>query len=133
MIGLFGSPVVSRRIMKPFNLQEALAGKPVVTRDGRKVTDIHHFPGGSNYTIAAVTDRGDLLTFASTGEFNGLNHIPNSQDLFMASDKKEGWINLYPVKYGPPIRGAIFHDTEQDARKHASSDLITTIRIEWEE
>lgn len=24
--------------MKPFNLQEALAGKPVVTRDGRKVT-----------------------------------------------------------------------------------------------
>jgi hypothetical protein len=40
--------------MKPFNLEKALAGEPVVTYDERKVVDLHYFEQSkSKYKLIA--------------------------------------------------------------------------------
>jgi len=45
--------------------------------------------------------------------------------------KKEGWVNVYPDKYGNyEVR---YHRTQYVADSHATPDRITCIRIEWEE
>jgi hypothetical protein len=80
--------------MKPFNLQEALAGKPVVTRDGRKVSRIIHMPEVADpyNKVLAISD-ARYMTYSESGEFSLCN--PGSvNDLFMVSEKKEGWIAI---------------------------------------
>jgi hypothetical protein len=53
--------------MKPFDLERALAGDPVVTRDGRKVTEIHYFKTlEDRYFILAVID-GSAHHFKENG------------------------------------------------------------------
>ena len=98
--------------MKPFNLQEALAGKPVVDRTGEPVTDFHYFKFYADGDVA-------------------------SNDLFMASEKKEGWINVYPHPNGEikdRHMGAV-HKTKEKADLYQLSDpkRVACVRIEWEE
>lgn len=78
--------------MKPFNLEKALAGEPVVTRDGRKITDLHFFHtltrdcklyGVINNSLNAWTSEGRWL---STGQ-------EQPEDLFM--EEPEKWVNVY--------------------------------------
>ena len=55
--------------MKPFNLQEALAGKPVVTRDGRKVEQLFYFDKAENeFKLRAVVD-GSITAYTIMGVF----------------------------------------------------------------
>jgi hypothetical protein len=44
----------TNRIMKPFNLEEAKAGKPVCTRDGKRVEIISFENPNSVYPILAI-------------------------------------------------------------------------------
>jgi hypothetical protein len=78
--------------MKPFSKIEAISGKPVVTRNGRKVTQIKEFELEGPYQIAAVVEgEGDITTFTDDGVFDlGLLH--SSYDLFMEAEKHEGWV-----------------------------------------
>jgi hypothetical protein len=73
--------------MKPFNLEQALKGKPVVTRDGRKVTDVKIDSPGEIITAKLVL-RGSgnevTLTFTIEGRYYGDN-TEDAKDLFMAS------------------------------------------------
>lgn len=44
--------------MKPFNLKEALEGKPVITRDGREVTQLHLFEiPEDDYSLVGVINK----------------------------------------------------------------------------
>lgn len=71
--------------MKPFNLEQALKGKPVVTRDGRKVKHITiHSYGG---LTALVPLDGGLVTewdYTDEGKFYPSGTM-SDRDLFMAS------------------------------------------------
>ena len=72
--------------MKPFNLKDALAGKPVITRRGEKVLEIHCFNGTSKdgYKLAALVEgRTDLLFFTADGRYSSGESNTNS-DLVMA-------------------------------------------------
>jgi len=81
--------------MKPFNLEDALAGKPVVTRDGKSVTGFHLFEGAkSKICLGGVTSTGEILGFTREG-LNGLHGDNNPGDLFMATTKTTRWVNLY--------------------------------------
>lgn len=136
--------------MKPFNLQEALAGKPVVTRDGRKVQDIRHLPSATMYTVVGVVD-GSLenpRTFTHHGAFSA-NDVEN--DLFMAPQKKKGWINIYQKEgktesgyyYGNVMAISshrVIHSCRESADAGASSPYVQDLGpriacalIEWEE
>lgn len=69
--------------MKPFNLEKALAGEPVVTRDGRKVEQLTKLlVNGAIYLVGVWQSRtsSDMETWRSDG-----TEIEDSAlDLFMA-------------------------------------------------
>lgn len=121
--------------MKPFDLEKAKAGKPVVTRDGRPVRIICWDRNKTDYPIVAlVGDKEVISSFTTNGSFSLGEQDP--KDLFMAIEKKKGWINIYKYVAGTGNRGGDVYPTKEEAIKSRgilSSDYITTIQVEWEE
>lgn len=76
---------------KAFNLEQALAGRPVVTRDGRSVMQLVKFDcvddAGKVYGVVDCK----VYVFTSNGEY--LHDSGSCLDLFMTPEKK--WVNLY--------------------------------------
>lgn len=113
--------------MKPFNLEEALAGKPVITRDGREVTQLTKFDTNyEKYTLYGVVNN-IILRWANDGIFC-LNEI-NKADLFMKSQKRSIWVNVYDN--GKEIWLGCSYDTKEGAliNSYGDSVYIKTIEI----
>lgn len=77
--------------MKPFDLEKALAGAPVVTRDGRPVYDIflgkHMESKGETYPVMGLIDDESIVDYWTkdgTHNVELLNHSKN--DLFMGTE-----------------------------------------------
>ena len=123
--------------MKPFDLEKALAGEPVVTRDGRPVTQVTKFdaPNDPNPVVAVID--GDTQSFTLTGAYFGQGK-ENEYDLFMATKtvKKEGWVNLYRSFDGEcTIAANSIYSSKTEAlhRPQFAKKYIATVKIEWEE
>lgn len=77
--------------MKPFNLEEAIAGKPVITRDGEDVKELHYFKNcnelfvNSGGSVNRYSNQSDISRYFGTGE-------DSYRDLFMAPIAKTGYI-----------------------------------------
>jgi len=115
--------------MKEFNDEQAKAGKRVVTRGGSNVRIRCFDRVSDNYPIVALIDIGaheSVETHTARGKHQS-NGCESSYDLFMASEKKEGWINVYPSE------GGYIHDTEAEALESRRVHAIDTIKIEWSE
>ena len=124
------------------NLEEAKAGKPVCTRDGRKARIIcFDFNGsyeGIEYPIIALvgSDKSEygeeLYYFTPKGCFR--KEYESELDLMMVGEKKEGWINIYKGDLSTYSSNYIY-DTKEAAADGSNTDkcYITTIKIEWEE
>ena len=75
--------------MKPFNLEKALAGAPLVTRDGKEV---RLFTKGGDLTTynypysAFIPSKGIIETYTPEGRYYRRNIRDSSFDLFMAGD-----------------------------------------------
>jgi hypothetical protein len=80
--------------MKKFNLSEALEGKPVITKNGKKVTQITKFDNVTitKYSICGVVE-GSLENWSIEGKYN-LTH-QSEFDIYMAEEKKTIWINVW--------------------------------------
>lgn len=65
----------------PFDLEKALAGDQVVTRDGREVSQVTLFECNDKYPLMAVID-GEIHCFTKQGVFN-INNRQGYTDLFM--------------------------------------------------
>jgi len=127
--------------MKPFNLAAALAGKPVVTRDGRKAADIFRrklIEGPLPYPLLVVlVGDTDAKTYTLAGSYH--NH-PCNLDLFMASEKKTGWAAIFKTGIGKVVLGSVW-PTEVEAETHKNNYTnphalmfgIGVQKIEWEE
>lgn len=124
-------------VIKQFNLDEYLKNpnRKVITRDGHDVRIVCTDCKNYEYpTVALVTCDDDEFVVNCTKE--GKCHTSNKYkyDLFFASEKKEGWINLFKINssVGP---GALTYNTKEEAKLAVGnrSDYITTIKIEWEE
>ena len=123
--------------LKPFNLEKALAGDPVVTRCGIQVTEIVQL------RTALATDRpiigvvnGIPRSFRIDGTFCEGYVFPD--DLFMAPKivKKSGWLNVYPnnTVVGYAVGYRIYSSKENaDAGKCEVSNRVACIFVEWEE
>jgi hypothetical protein len=79
--------------MKPFNLEEALANKPVVTMRGIEVTQLHLFEIDNIYKLYAVVE-GEVIQYTTEGKFNNTG-AESGWDLFMKPEQKFLWINLF--------------------------------------
>jgi hypothetical protein len=79
--------------MKPFNLKEALEGKPLVTRGGNDAVGFAKVAGatGDYQYVAAVT--GHVETYTKDGVFN--LRAPRKPDLDLFMKDEEVWVNIY--------------------------------------
>ena len=129
-----------RNNMKKFSLDEYLKnpGRKIVTRDGhnaRIISTDRKSPTGHN--IVVLMDYGNeeiSTTCNNNGETEFCSPFQSKGDLFFASEKKEGWVNIY--KYNSKITtGSLVYNTKEEAEsaKGNRSDYISTIKIEWEE
>ena len=114
--------------MKPFSVEEYLKNplRKVITRDGRKVK-IHCTNYVKEYPIIAeIEGSGESHSYTKNGAL--LFDVYSSDNLFFATERKEGWVNIYPDS---SIGG--IYTSEEEARNAASPSCISTIKIEWEE
>ena len=125
--------------MKQFNLDEYLANpsKKVVTSDGRSVrlvcTDrvLGDFP-----VLALVMEKSGIenaYSYKTNGQYyeRGISNL----DLFFATERKEGWANLYRgnIDY---IGGCVYtskEEAEENKGKGNKESYVATVKIEWEE
>lgn len=118
--------------MKPFNLEQALAGAKVVTRWGAEVTQLHLFNASHSIFVLCGVINDKLLYFQKDGSY----HDKSSQsdyDLFMYSEKKEYWINVYKLDNGTIHTTGISFKTKAEARLNKEyTGYLDTIKI-WEE
>jgi len=120
--------------MKPFNIEEAKAGKPVITRGGRDVRILCFDckTVDNAYPIAGLWENRkgfeEFCIWSNKGEF--LIEETDLRDLFMKSEKKEGWLNIY--KEGTC---GLLYDTEEEATERLDMSLcpVATVKVEWEE
>jgi hypothetical protein len=121
--------------LKPFNLERALAGDPVVTRDGREVTQliVFNIDYQMTYPVHGVCNK-DIMQWTKEGKWTVSRREPTNTDLFMKPKKKTYWVNVYkyPNNGGVNVSGTYTNIT--DAIKSSSAgDYIKTISFDIEE
>lgn len=117
--------------MKPFNLEKALAGDLVVTRDGKTVSEIVHLKTvPASQCIIFVVD-GRAYECSESGKFYFDQDVESVNDLFMAPKmvRREGWINIYPNRRS----GNVVFSSKHFADAAADSDRVACIKVEWRE
>ena len=113
--------------LKPFDIQKAREGKPVCTRDGRKVRILCFDRQYEDYNILALVlcgNREFVYNYFLNGRWS--KEGETNEDLMMLSEKKEGWVNVYKER---------IYSTKEEAIE-ATYDGVTyvdTIKISWEE
>lgn len=120
--------------LKPFNLEQALAGAPVVTRNGLPIVEIQYLQTSGQ--VAAVRQEKDekLITYLIPTGGRHSDKYEYVSDLFMDPIKKEGWINLYPSYVADSVVcSSCVHHSQQEAKDKAEIGVIATVKIEWEE
>ena len=124
--------------MKQFNLAEYLENpnRRIITKDGRNVRIICTDAKGNFPIIALVeTYNGNetVLRLKENGRF--YNDTENSRDLFFATEKKNGWVNIYKSGNNVIFGSNCPYNSEELAKDNimCAFDYLTTIKIEWEE
>lgn len=121
--------------MKPFNLEEAKAGKPICNRDGNDVRIIcFNKRSYRDYPIVALHTEGDIEEML-LHNINGKSQCFSRFDLFMKSQKREGWVNIYKDSNGTYKNSILIHLSKEDAIKerYLIDNYIDTVKVEWED
>lgn len=123
--------------MKKFTLEEYLKNpsKQLVTRAGYKARIICTDKKDVDYSIVALIDfkgKEEALCYTKNGCFY-YDERKNENDLFFAPEKCEGWMNIYRDSGTRDPRGGYIYNSEKEAKKEALPDVITTLKLEWEE
>lgn len=127
--------------MKQFSLDEYLKNpqRRIVTRKGASVriicTDKVCNKKVSQKPIIALVDFGDReIVYPYSSDGISSSSLPEL-DLFFASEKKEGWVNVYrhpDLEYPSCV---CIYPTYEEAVSHGKiqEGYVTTTKIEWEE
>ena len=125
--------------MKPFNLEQAKAGKPICTRDGRPARIICFDAQNEDFPIVALItdDEGDETpeTYTAHGGYY-TNAGQRDSDLMMVTQERTVWVNLYRSVDGRGCYvGSTTADTEQEAldNRNTGTCYIGTFPITYEE
>lgn len=124
--------------MKQFNLQEYLKNpdRHIITRNGKNAKIICTDGSNKTYPIFALiqNEEGkDVLSYTNDGM--NVKGYESPFDLFFATEKKSGWINLYKSGNNVIFGSNRPYNSEELAKDNImlAFDYITTIKIEWEE
>ena len=120
-------------VMKQFNLEEYLKNpsKKVVTRDGRNVRIICTDAKG-NYPVVGLVDcENSEVAFNITKD----GRIDSVLDLVFATEKHEGWVNIYKVNNFYHTEDELVYNSNKEAEMEGRNYMsyIATVKIEWEE
>ena len=121
--------------MKQFNVEEYLknSSRKVVTRDGRNVKIHCTDYTASSLIVAKIEGEDHSHSFYRDGSYLGSEESP--RDLFFATEKHEGWVNVY--KGGDRnyfTLGAMIYDRKEDAERcRIEETCVATVKIEWED
>lgn len=127
---------------KKFDLEAALAGKPVQTRGGIKVLEISQLKTpGLPYPLRAVVQYGDgrieTNTYTSDGRMYSSSYQDNAYDLVMAPIIKLRFFNLLRDSQGKVYAGNTLYLTAEIATEAAHKTQMVVIKagvpIEYEE
>lgn len=125
-------------VMKPFDLEKAKAGEPVMTQNGLKARVICFDRKEVDFPLVAlVTDPESgtetLETYQADGGYTTAGAV-TSFDLVMAPVKKEGWMNIYSHDGGvfASVRGGPIFATKELADENTNDNRIACMRVEWE-
>lgn len=125
--------------MKQFNLEEYLKNpkRKLITRDGKSVRIICTDKRKCIYPIIALCfteDEGEICyNYLPNGkEYLGKN---SNNDLFFASEKHEGWVNLYKGNAYYYLGNTILYLSKSEAISHIlkNAEYVRTIKVEWED
>lgn len=126
--------------MKPFSLEEYLKNpnKKVITRDGKPVRIICTDKRGDRPVVALVLasdNKTEITFFYKSDGFFYTNMVNNRDDLMFATEKKEGWVNVYKHSDFEHPSCACIYTTYEEAVSHGKTQkgYLTTTKIEWEE
>lgn len=126
-----------KSLLKPFNLEEAKAGKPVCTREGKPVRILCFDLRGANYPIVAavLSDTGEaLISYDEQGRHR--HNEESEDDLMMCLTRHTGYI-IVCVGDNKTIITNIFmsfddaYDYEQSLRKQGKEAYIN--EVQWYE
>lgn len=117
--------------MKPFNLDEYLKNpnKKVITRNGKNVKIHCTNCVGAHPVIAEIEGEKYSYFYDKNGRYY---FRPSISDLFFASEKKEGWINLFRDPTNNEIYCSKVYPTKEKAMDSIGA-FYATIKVEWEE
>jgi hypothetical protein len=121
--------------MKPFDLEKALSGAKVVTRDGRKVTELHFFKNSddSQPLLGMLEGDRDIFSWGINGKYNSPNVA--SFDLFMETKVIKGYVNVYEHESYNTIRlvtSSVYESMDiakQNTNVNSQYPYIKTIEI----
>lgn len=125
--------------MKQFSLEEYLQNpnRKVVTRDGRAVkilcTDRKDFYQHPIVALVETDGTEQMYDYMADGSY--MVNAQSLRDLFFASEKHEGWVNVY--KYGSIYYLGNFdpYPSKSEAMNHIMKqcDYVKSLKIEWED
>ena len=118
--------------MRRFNFDEYIKNpsKEVVTRDGKTVRILCTDADSNKPIVALVRNRHFEQVVMYDKDGSGPTY---SHDLFFATVKKEGWVEVYESQDGEKFPGGTIYATEEEAEKKAPSSRLAIAKIEWEE
>ena len=123
--------------MKAFSLEEYLKNpsRKIVTRDGHNVRIICTDHDNISYPIVGAIKGYDFpFCFGEDGYVVG-SKCNDANDLFFATEKHEGWVNIFKGEGFYNTGDTFVYKSKEDAEKQGKdfSDYIATVKIDWEE
>lgn len=124
---------------KPFNLEDALRGFPVETRDKQPVSELHLFQTIKDLKqqLVAIIE-GRAFTFDIGGRYISWD-IKSDKDFFMSPKKIKGWVNVYRnlgMRLGIAMGVTVYETREEAANGSTLSgrapDRVDCIEVEIE-
>lgn len=118
--------------MKPFNLEEAIAGKPICTRKGLPARILDTNLKGRSCPVVVAILSGDNCEYVQPYRKDGklFPSLETEDDLVMKSQEHVGWINIYALRQ---IGGSVYSTKEEALSHRGSEEYVDTIKITWEE
>ena len=123
--------------MKPFDLEAAKAGAPVIQRCGRPARIVDFNLKNGEYPLAVVYTDGyndeHVTEFSTRGEYYR-GTTEDERDLMMAPVKKTGWLNVYPAIDGRNVYPtSSLYETQAEADLAAGAHRLRCLPVEWED
>lgn len=110
--------------MKPFDLEKAIAGEKMVTRDGREVQEFAYFKTSrAPYEPIRSVIGGCVFSHNIDGSYLGKGN-EDCSDLFMAPKKRTVYVNIYDKAGESQVPGtrAFAFSNEEDARMNVNGN-----------